>query len=75
MAEPSLWVVTVPGEPRPHEVLAVTIEQALDFVDAKLGRRLRLRANYLGEPGEVWRVLVVNGVVVAPMIYEDAAAS
>ena len=74
MKVPSLWIVTVPGG-RQHEVTALTIEQALEFVAAKLGRRLRLRANYLGEPGEVWRVLAVNGVVVAPMIYEDAAAS
>ena len=75
MKAPSLWIVSVPGKRRQHEVMALTIEQAVGLVAGALGRSVRLQARYLGEAGEVWRVLAVNGVIVAPMIYEDAAAS
>ncbi len=73
MKAPSLWIVAVPGG-RQYEVMAWTIEQALEFVAAQLGRRLRLRANNVGEHGEIWRVGAENDVIVAPMVYPAEAA-
>ena len=72
MMVPSLWIVTVPGG-RQYEVMALTIEQALEFVAAKLGRSCRLTPRHIGERGSVWFVTVEGSeTVVAPTVFLEA---
>ena len=37
MKAPSLWIVSVPGKRRQHEVMALTIEQAVGLVAGAAG--------------------------------------
>ena len=72
--QPRLWVVVTPDGR--HEVVAVTVAEAIELVAARLGRSVRLIPTFIGEPGQTWRVCVAepSARVAAPTVYlEDAA--
>jgi hypothetical protein len=69
--QPRPWTVVTP-EGRRHEIVAVTITEAIELVGARLGRAVRLTPKFIGESGgTTWHVRLAepDASTAAPTVY------